>query len=169
MHIEYVHASKFGNGARVAETFEHDMAARGIDVAVHHVDAVKRGGLPAADLYVFSSPGRMGRPISSMRKFLKKVELARGARYALLTTEIAPKPDKKTGRMPTEEEICKFQKVRPIMHQLLQARGYVAVAEDVVHVMDLKGPLEDGWEWKVDAFADRIASALSPATESATA
>ena len=167
MHIEYVHASKFGNGARVAETFERDMTARGIDVAVHHVDEVKRGGLPAADLYVFSSPGRMGRPISSMRKFLKKVELPGGARYALLTTEIAPKPDKKTGRMPTEEEICKFQKVRPIMHQLLQARGAVAVAEDVVHVLDLKGPLEDGWEWKVDAFADRVVSALTPAAQHA--
>ena len=162
MHIEYIHASKFGNGARVAETFERDMAARGIDVAVHHVADVKGGQLPPADLYAFSSPGRMGRPISSMRKFLKKVDLPPGARYALLTTEIAPKPDKKTGRMPTEEEICKFQKVRPIMHQLLQARGAVAVAEDVVHVLDLKGPLEDGWELKVDAFADLIASALSP-------
>jgi menaquinone-dependent protoporphyrinogen IX oxidase len=169
MHIEYVHASKFGNGARVAEAFGRDMAARGIDVAVHHVAEVKRGELAPADLYVFSSPGRMGKPISSMRKFLKKEELPRSARYALLTTEMAPKPDKKTGRMPTEEEICRFQKVRPIMHSLLQAHGYVAVAEDVIHVTDMKGPLEDGWEWKVDAFADRLASALSPTTESVTA
>jgi hypothetical protein len=161
MHIEYVHASKFGNGARVAEAFAQDMTTRGIDVSVHHVGEVKHG-LPSADLYVFSSPGRMGKPISSMRKFLKKVELRRGARYALLTTEMAPKPDKKTGRMPTEEDICRFQKVRPIMHQLLQAHGYVAVAEDVVHVTDMKGPLEEGWEHTVEGFAERIDSALSP-------
>jgi hypothetical protein len=29
----------------------------------------------------------------------------------------------------------------------------------VVHVTDLKGPLEDGWERKVEAFAARIAAA----------
>jgi menaquinone-dependent protoporphyrinogen IX oxidase len=163
MHIEYVHASKFGNGALVAEAFRRDMAARGIHVAVHHVNEVKRGTLQPADLYVFSSPGRMGKPISTMRRFLKKVALAPGARYALLTTEMAPKPDKKTGRMPSEEEICRFQRVRPVMHQLLQARGYVAVAEDVVHVTDMKGPLEDGWEHKVDAFAERVSSARTAA------
>ena len=169
MKIEYLHASKFGNGAMVAAEFENLMNARGVNVEVHHVRQAKPTELPTADLYVFSSPGRFGKPIGSMRRFLKKVTLPTGTRYAILTTEAAPKPDKKTGRMPTEEEICRFQKVRPIMHRLLQTRGAVAVAEDVVHVLDMKGPLEDGWEWKVDAFADRIASALTPTTPTVSA
>ena len=156
MRIEYVHASKYGNGAKVAAAFEQDMARRGAEVVVHHVADVKPRELPPADLYVFSSPGRMGRPIKSMRKFLKDLSLPTGTRYAILTTEMAPRPDKKTGQMPTEEEICRYQKVRPIMNELLQTKGLVAVAEDKVHVTDTKGPLEEGWQQKVEAFASRI-------------
>ena len=156
MKIEYVHASKYGNGAMVAEEFRKDMAARGVEVAVHHIREVDPKALSPADLYLFSSPGRMGKPIKDMRRFLKDVRLPAGTRYAILTTEMGPQPDKKTGRMPTEEEICRYQKVRPIMNELLQGKGLVEVAEDKVYVTDIKGPLEDGWQQKVDAFAARI-------------
>jgi hypothetical protein len=117
---------------------------------------VKPTELPPADLYVFSSPGRMGKPIRGMRRFLKDVRLPAGTKYALLTTEMAPRPDKKTGRMPTEEEICRYQRVRAIMHELLQGKGLVAVAEDKVYVTDIKGPLEEGWRRTVEAFAGRL-------------
>ena len=153
MRIEYVHASKFGNGATVAGAFAEEMARRGSEVAVHHVADMDPRAVAPADLYVFSSPGRMGKPIRSMRRFLKDLRIPEGTRYALLTTEMAPRPDKRTGRMPTEEEICRFQKVRPIMHQLLRAKGMVPVAEEKVYVTDLKGPLEDAWRDKVQAFA----------------
>jgi hypothetical protein len=156
MTIGYVHASKFGNGAMVAEELKNRMASRGVEVLVRHVGETDPTSLPPADLYLFSSPGRMGKPIRSMRRFLKDLRLPVGTRYALLTTEMAPRPDKKTGRMPTEEEICKFQRVRPIMNEILQGKGLVAVAEEKVYVTDLKGPLEEGWQQKVDAFADRL-------------
>jgi hypothetical protein len=80
-----------------------------------------------------------------------------GTRYALLTTEMAPRPDKKTGRMPTEEEISRVQHVRPIMNELLQRAGLVEVAEERVFVTGLKGPLEEEWPRKVAAFAGLIA------------
>jgi len=163
MRIEYVHASKFGNGAEVAEEFARQMEIRGAEVAVHHVRAVDAKRLPPADLYVFSSPGRMGRPIRSIRRLVRDVDLPAGTRYALLTTEIAPKPDKRTGRMPTEEEICRFQRVRPLMHEALQRKGLVSVAEEKVYVLDVQGPLEDGWRDKVAAFAD-VVDAAAPAT-----
>jgi menaquinone-dependent protoporphyrinogen IX oxidase len=156
MEIEYVHASKFGNGATVAAEFQRQMATRGVEVDLHHVRDVKPTELPPADLYVFSSPGRMGKPIRGMRRFLKDVRLPAGTKYALLTTEMAPRPDKKTGRMPTEEEICRYQRVRAIMHELLQGKGLVAVDEDKVYVTDIKGPLEEGWRRTVEAFAGRL-------------
>lgn len=163
MKIEYVHASKFGNGAMVAAHFKEHMAAKGVDVDVHHIREVKPAGLSPADLYLFSSPGRFGKPIRGMRRFLKQVNLPAGTRYAVLTTEAAPKPDKKTGRMPTEEELeqlAKYQRVRPIMNEILQSKGLVKVAEDKVYVTRLKGPLEDGWQIKVDAFAAALCAVL---------
>ena len=167
MTIEYLHASKFGNGLRVAEEFKNAMETRGIPVNVRHIGQADPTDLQPGVLYVFSSPGRFGRPIRGMRRFLKEVQLPAGTRYALLTTEMQPQPDKKTGRMPTEEEICKAQRVRPIMNELLQAKGLVEVAEDKVYVTGLKGPLEDGWEEKVIMFAAGVAEEVTGDVERA--
>lgn len=156
MKIEYIHASVYGNGAKVAEEFKRRMSARGATVTVHHMRDVRPAHLAPADLYVFSSPGRMGKPIGRMRRFLKKVTLPAGTRYAVLTTAGAPVPDKKTGRLPTEEEMARWQRVIPIMNEILDAKGLVRVADDKVLVTGIKGPLEDGWELKVAAFAARL-------------
>jgi menaquinone-dependent protoporphyrinogen IX oxidase len=156
MKIEYLHASKFGNGAMVAAEFARAMTARDVSVEVHHIREVRPTELSAADLYVFSSPGRIGKPIGGMRRFLAKVTLPAGTDYAVLTTEAAPKPDRKTGRVPTEEELARWQRVRPIMNEILQGKGLVKVAEDKILVTGIKGPLEDGWQAKVAAFAGRL-------------
>jgi len=156
MKIEYLHASKFGNGATVAAEFARAMAARGVGVEVHHIREARPAELPAADLYVFSSPGRFGKPIGGMRRFLAKVTLPAGTDYAVLTTEAAPKPDRRTGRVPTEEELARWQRVRPIMNEILQGKGLVKVAEDKILVTVIKGPLEEGWQAKVAAFAGRL-------------
>ncbi|HYV78451.1 MAG TPA: hypothetical protein VE979_10015 [Streptosporangiaceae bacterium] len=156
MNIAYYHASKFGNGAMVAAEFKKIMAARGITVSVQHIRDANPKDLPQADLYVFSSPGRMGKPKGSVRRFLSKVSLEPGTRYAILTTQGAPKPDKKTGKMPAQEELDRWERVIPIMNELLEAKGLKKVAEGAVWVTGLKGPLEEGWQHKVAAFADQV-------------
>jgi len=156
MRIEYVHASKYGNGVKVAEEFKKQMAARKVEVIIHHVREAKPKEMPPADLYLFSSPGRIGKPIGRMRRFLKKVDLPAGTKYAILTTEGAPQPDKKTGRIPAEEEQAKYQRVRPVMNEILREKGLVNVAEGKILVTGMKGPLEEGWEKKVETFASGI-------------
>jgi len=169
MRIEYFHASKYGNGAKVAEAFGKQMAAKGVMVNVQHIRDAKPKEVPPADLYLFSSPGRMGKPIGKMRRFLKKANIPADARYAILTTEMAPQPDKKTGRMPTEEERARWQRIIPIMNELLQDKGLLKVADGTVFVTGLKGPLEEGWQEKVAAFADQIAAAWPHALADAPA
>jgi hypothetical protein len=90
----------------------------------------------------------MGKPIGGIRRFLKHVSLPTGTKYAILTTEGAPQPDKKTGRMPTDEEMARWQRVISIMNDLLQEKGLVKAAEGKVLVSGLKGPLEEGWQKK---------------------
>jgi multimeric flavodoxin WrbA len=147
MKIEYFHASKYGNGAMVAEEFRRRMAAKGVDVNVHHIRDAKPKEMPPADLYLFSSPGRCGKPIWRMRRFMKKAQLPSGTKYAILTTE-----------MPTPEERDKWQRVIPVMTEILQEKGLVKVAEGKVIVTGLKGPLEEGWQNKVEAFASQVSS-----------
>lgn len=156
MKIEYFHASKYGNGAQVAEEFKKQMVAKEVNVNVHHIREARLKEMPPADLYLFSSPGRMGKPIGGMRRFLKKAKLPSRAKYAILTTEGAPQPDKKTGQMPTEEEQAKWQRIIPIMNEILQQKGLVKVVEGKILVTGIKGPLEEDWQKKVEAFASQI-------------
>ena len=156
MKIEYYHASKFGNGELVAAEFKKLMEAKGVTVNVHHIRDVRPKELTPADLYVFSSPGRMGKPIGGVRRFLKKVELPAGTKYAILTTEGAPVPDKKTGKIPTEEEQARWQRIIPIMNEMLGSKGLKKITEGKVLVTGMKGPLEDGWQKKVEAFVAQI-------------
>lgn len=167
MKIEYFHASVYGNGVKVAEELKSQMAARGVAVNVHHVRDAKPTEMPPADLYLFSSPGRFGKPIGAMSRFLKEARLPSGTKYAILTTEMAPGPDKKTGQLPSEEELGRCQRMIPVMNQILQEKGLVKVAQGKIHVTGLKGPLEEGWQEKVEAFASQIAPAPNvPAEES---
>ena len=146
MKIDYLHASKYGNGAAVAAEFKRQMGAAGVTVDVHHIREVKPSDLPPANLYVFSSPGRFGKPIRAMRRFLKKTTLPTGSSYAILTTEAEPNPD----------GASKWQRVGPIMNEILEGKGLVKVAEDKIFVTGLKGPLEHGWERKVEGFITRL-------------
>jgi len=156
VRIEYFHASAYGNGALVADEFKRQLAAKNVTINVQHIRDARPKELPPADLYLFSSPGRMGKPIGAMRRFLKRVNLPPGTKYAILTTELAPQPAKKTGRLPTQEEMARWQRVIPIMNDLLQGKGLVEVAEGKVLVTGIKGPLEEGWQNKVEAFAAQI-------------
>jgi flavodoxin len=157
VNIEYFHASKHGNGAKVADEFQRQTAAKGVTVNVHHVKNVKPKEISVADLYVFSSPGRFGKPIGDMRGFLKKANLPAGTKYAVLVTELAPEPDKSI-RIPTteEEELGKCQRVIPVINEMLQKKGMVKIAEGKIFVTSIKGPLEPNWQKEVEAFASRI-------------
>jgi multimeric flavodoxin WrbA len=165
MNITYYHASKFGNGAQVAEEFKKIMTNEGVAVSIQHIRDANPRDMSMADLYVFSSPGRMGKPKGNARRFLRKVRLEPGTRYAILTTQAAPRPDKKTGKVPTQEQQDRWEHVIPVMNELLEAKGLKKVAEAAVLVTGIKGPLEEGWQSKVTAFADQIMSAVrsSPA------
>lgn len=57
MNVEYLHASKYGDGARVAAEFQKQMAAKGVVVEVHHIREVSPTEVPPADL---TSSARLG-------------------------------------------------------------------------------------------------------------
>jgi flavodoxin len=159
MKIELYHASKFGNGERVARELKRVLEAKGHQVNLHHVKDAKPKELPAADLYIFGSPTRIGKPIGSMRRFIKKVSLPPKTKYAVFATHGEDAPDKKTGKMPTEAEMERWRRTIPIMDEVLKGKGLVKIADNkfFVSAESLKGPLVEGWEEKVKEFAEKIA------------
>jgi len=156
MKIEFFHASKYGNGLKIAKEFQNQMRTKGHDVSIHHIRDIKPDQVSNAELYIFASPGRIGKPIGSMRRFLKKINLPAKTRYAVISTEIKPKADKKTGKIPSKEEIDKWQRIISTMDDLLQTKDLIKIAEMRIMVIDLKGPLEDGWQKKIELFSSQI-------------
>ncbi|MGD0817226.1 MAG: flavodoxin domain-containing protein [Methanomassiliicoccales archaeon] len=158
MRVELYHASKYGNGARVAEEFKELMAAKGNEVNVHHIKEVNPKDLPPADLYVFGSPTHFGKATGSMIHFIKKLTLPSGTKYAVFATCSAARPDKKTGKMPSEEELEKLRHTIPMIDEQLKIKGMTKVAEMKAFVRPetLKGPLEEGWQARVEAFVSQI-------------
>lgn len=169
MRIEIYHASKYGNGAKIAEELERVLESRGQQASVHHVGDVGPKEVPLADLYVFGAPTRVGKPIGSMLRFVKKAALPQGARYALFATHADEVPDKKTGKMPTPQELDARRKNIPTLDAVLRNRGMVKVADKVFGVvMDEKksslketmaGQLKEGWQKRAEEFADAILDA----------
>lgn len=158
VRIELYHASKFGNGARVADELRRLVESKGHQLNVHHVSDARPKDVPPADLYIFGSPTRFGRPIGSMRRFVKKVALPPGTKYAVFATHADAVPNKKTGKVPSEEELDRERRTIPDLDETLKGKGLVKVADGVFSVSaeTLKGPLKDGWEAKAEKFAEAV-------------
>jgi hypothetical protein len=94
-----------------------------------------------------------------MRRFIKKLSLSSGTKYAVFATHGPTAPDKKTGKMPTEEEMEKWRKTIPMMDEVLKEKGLVKVADKKFYIVPdtMKGPLQEGWEEMVKEFAGDIA------------
>ncbi|MCL5281730.1 MAG: hypothetical protein M1376_17670 [Planctomycetes bacterium] len=58
--------------------------------------------------------------------------------------------------MPSDQELANWRRVIPVMNERLQAKGMVRVAEGKIIVTGLKGPLEENWQSKAEAFASQI-------------
>jgi flavodoxin len=158
--IEVFHASKYGNGAKVAEEFRRSMGEHGVEVNVHHIKDSRPSQVPGAEIYLFISPARIGRPIGSMRRFVKKLDLPPGTKYGLIATHGAPQPDKKTGVTPTIEENERYYTTNKVLGEILDSKGMVRVAEERIFVVQIKGPLEDGWQEKVNSFVGEVMRAI---------
>ena len=62
MKVEMYHASKYGNGEKVVAYLQGLLVAKGHEVGYRHIRDAKPKELPAADLYVFCAPTRIGKP-----------------------------------------------------------------------------------------------------------
>ena len=154
MDIELYHDSKYGNGTKVAEEFKRLAETKGSHVNIHHVREASSKNLPRADLYVFGSPTHFGKATRGIMRFVKKLELPPGTKYAVFGTFSGAAPDKKTGKMPSEQELEKWRRTIPMIDETLKSKEMAKVAEMSVFVKpeNLKGPLEDGWQKIVEEF-----------------
>ena len=144
MKVYIAYESKYGNGKKCIEHLQGILSKKGHDVETSSIREIKPNALPQADLYIFSSPTHIGNPPRKMRKFLKNLEVKQeGARYALVATCM--------------NDMCNKTKALQVMEDLLQPSGMTKVSDGIkIKVTGMKGPLETGYEEKLDAFVKEI-------------
>jgi flavodoxin len=141
MMICIAYYSKYGNGKEAAEHLRDALAKHGHVVLLNSVENIDPKLLPAVDLYVFSSPTHMGSPAGKMKRFLKKLAVPKGSKYALMTTYMG-------GNAKT---LLKMEKI-------LEKKGYVKAFDGLeLKVEGSKGPLAAGYKTFVENFAQKIA------------
>lgn len=141
MKVCIAYESKYGNGKKCVDYLQNTISKKGHDVEIFSVRETDPNSLPQADVYVFSTPTQIGSPARKMKKFLKKLDVKQeGAKYALMATHLNP-------------DASTIQK----METFLQPSGMTKASEGLmILVTGMKGPLEEGYEKKLDMFANNI-------------
>ena len=140
MKINIVDESKFGNGKKMIEELAGILKEKKHEVKSFPVTETKIDDLPAADLYIFSTPTRQFMLPRAMGNFLKRFQPPNSeAKYALMTTFLDPRT-------------IALRK----MDAMLESKSMVKAANDFkVKAMGLKGPLED-YKDRLGKFAEEL-------------
>ncbi|MGE0014717.1 MAG: CrcB family protein [Candidatus Methanomethylophilaceae archaeon] len=78
----------------MAEEFKRLAETKGSNVNIHRVREVSSKNLSHADLYVSGPPTYFGKTTRGIMRFVKKLELPPGTKYAVLGTFSGVAPDK---------------------------------------------------------------------------
>ena len=142
MKVCIAYDSKYGNGKKCMEHLQNVIVKKGHNVEMFSIHEIEPTSTPSANLYVFSSPTQMGRPSGKMKRFLKKIQIQQEeAKYALVTTCMSPPNTKCLQKM---DILLSSKKISKISDGLM------------IKVKGMKGPLDSGYEEKLDSFASDI-------------
>jgi flavorubredoxin len=148
MNISIIYESKYGNGKQAMTYLGNILKKKGYDVQLLSIHELKPHMLPESDLYIFSAPNAFGKIVRSMRKFLEKIEIKNSsAHYLLINTCLNPSSSQDKGLEQMDE--------------ILQTKNISRLSDGVkLKVIAIKGPLEEGYEKKLDEIAEIIHSSL---------
>ncbi len=141
MRVSIVFQSTHGNNRSIANHIRNAMVLLGHDVEAHNVHDVTPQEVAGSDLLVFCAPTHIQRAPRKIRSFLRK--LAKNGFYgnfALVATRL---PD--TPRLPRARTL-------DMMEESLDGSGGRVVGKLELLSEDMRGPLEEGWEEKLDSF-----------------
>lgn len=148
MNISIIYESKYGNGKQAMAYLETILKNKGYSVQLMSIHDIKPKLISESDLYIFSAPNALGKIVRSMRKFLEKIEIKNlSAQYILVNTCLNPASSQDKG-LEQMDEILGKKNISKLSDGLK------------LKVMTIKGPLETGYEKKLDELSKTIQSSL---------
>ena len=141
MKYTIIYWSRYGHNKKIVNYLEEKLKSKNAETQVLTTDEAEPNSLPEADLYIFSAAAEAFNLQINMRKFMKNLEGMNGKKYGIINTH-----GMKKNRLPK-------------MEKLLSNKNMVKVAEVDFQVgKDIKSgnALKDGWEAKIDGFAEKL-------------
>lgn len=150
--VSICYLTKYGNNRIAMERLKGRLVEYGHEVKLFSITDIKPEQIPESDLYVFSTSVHMGKPPRKMRSFIKRFKCqAGGSRYALIVTHASE---------PSGEKWSPTRTVG-MMHEMLKDKGMLPLTQELlIRVKDIKGPLEDDYQKKIDALSGTIVNLL---------
>ena len=141
MKYTIVYWSRYGHNKKIVSYLSEKLKEKKAETHILTTDEADPSALPEADLYVFSAAAEAFNLQKNMRKFMKNLEGMNGKKYGIINTHGMDK-----NRLPK-------------MEKLLSKKNMKKVADvDFKVGKDIKSgnALMDGWETKIDKFAEKL-------------
>ncbi len=141
MRYVIVYWSRYGNGKKIVENLTGKLKNKVEEVKVFKTDEADPKSMPEADLYVFSAPTEAFNIQKNMRSFMKNIQGLEEKRYGIINTHSMNK-----------NWLNKMEK-------LLSKKNMVKVAGVDFQVgknAQTGNGLPEGWESKLDEFAEKL-------------
>jgi len=142
MNICIIYETRFGNNSKIADRLMQILGNLGHNAARHLVSESEPEVIPEADLYIIGSPTQIGTLPLRIDRFLRNLELPDESRFAVFTTGVGSTSD-------TAEKIASI---------LINRGGEETAGPLRLGVKDLRGPLEEGWETKLEKWSSALIS-----------
>ncbi len=141
VRVSIIYQSTHGNNRIIANHVRNAMILLGHDVESHNVHDVTPQEVSESDLLVFCAPTHIQRAPRKIRSFLKKLaKIGVYGDYALIAT-----------RLPESPKLPKARALE-MMEESFAGSGGKLVGKLELVSEDMRGPLEEGWEDRLDAF-----------------
>ena len=86
MKFVIVYSSRFGNGKKCVDIVDEKLRKKGHEVQVVNAPHADPSKIPKADMYIFSGASEAFNIAVGIRKYLKKLPVMEGQKYALIST-----------------------------------------------------------------------------------
>ena len=144
MTVSTIYYTQFGNNGTVARHLSDCLESHGSGVSVHPIDEARPSEIPKADLYLVGSPTQLGSLPVKMALFLQDLSIRENTVFAAFCTCAEP------GSTTPEK-----------LESAMENKGARKVTETLIlPVRDVRGPIEDGWEEKADAWVEKLLKAM---------
>ena len=141
MNYVIVYWSRYGHNRKIVNYLSEKLKEKNVETKILTTDEANPTALPEADLYIFSAAAEAFNLQKNMRTFMKNLEGMNGKKYGIINTHGMDKN--------------RLQK----MEKLLSKKNMIKVADVDFKVgknITSGNALMDGWETKVDEFAEKL-------------